>query len=218
MTARGEARQTAAREEMALPAGEPSSAGDFALACERLEALHRQDPRREAGGEPHAVVYHRRMAAWLAKLEPAASEELRLAVRAQHVRRWTLPRADYPEGRHGYLAWRNACKRMHADVAGEVAAAAGYGEAAVARVRDMVQKRRLHADPEAQTLEDAACLVFLEGYLAAFAAEHRGDEAKLVDILRKTWAKMSPRGRDAALTLELPPAVRALVERALAPG
>jgi len=192
--------------------------GDFALACAKLEALHRQDPRTGPGGEPESVVYHRRMTVRLDAIEPDASEELRLAARAQHVRRWTIPRSGFAAGRRGYLAWRNACKRMHADVAAEVLAAAGYGEAATARVRDLVQKRRLHDDTEAQTLEDVACLVFLEGDLAGFAAGYGGDEAQLTAILRKTWRKMSPRGRRAALALELPAAARRLVERALTAG
>jgi hypothetical protein len=214
------ARLTGGPPPAAAAADDASGGGDFAHACERLDAMHREDPRADPGGEPCSVVYHQRMAAWLEALEPGASEALRLAVRAQHVRRWTIPRSDFPAGRRGYLAWRNACMRMHAGVAGEVLAAAGYGAAAVERVRDLVQKRRLHADPEAQALEDAACLVFLEGYLAGFAAEFAvgdgaGDEAKLVDILRKTWAKMSPRARDAALALDLPPPVRELVDRAL---
>lgn len=205
-------------------------AGRFAAAVRRLEELHREDPRREAG-EPHSLAYHRRMAQWLDRLEPAASEELRLAVRAQHVCRWRISRDQYPAGRTGYLQWRTACKRLHADTAAEVMNAAGYDQGAVKRVERLLLKRGLTRDPElrdpeTQTLEDVACVVFLEGYLADFVASFEagpggtggeGDaEEKLIDILRKTWRKMSPRGREAALGLDLPGPVAELVGRALA--
>ncbi|HLU65170.1 MAG TPA: DUF4202 family protein, partial [Kofleriaceae bacterium] len=77
-------------------------------------------------------------------------------------------------------------------------------------------KRGLKVDPEAQLLEDTACLVFLEHELAGFARGRERDA--LVDIVRKTWAKMSPRGRTAAQELlpALPPEVRAIVEEATA--
>jgi len=74
-------------------------------------------------------------------------------------------------------------------------------------VRSLIRKEALKADPEAQALEDVVDLVFLENYLLDFVAKHPDyDEAKFVDILRKTGRKMSARGREAALTLVSPPA------------
>lgn len=205
---------------------EPGPGGDFAAAVARLAELHAADPRTE-GGEPHSVVYHRRMARWLDRLEPDASEELRLAVRAQHVERWKLPREDFPEGRSGYFQWRTAAKRMHADTAARVMAEAGYGEASRERVRRLLLKRGLTKkvelrEAETQTLEDVICVVFLEGYLEDFTealatGDETADEEKLIRILRKTWRKMSERGRSAALGLDLPPEAAELVARALAP-
>ena len=91
---------------------------------------------------------------------------------------------------------------------------AGYDAEAVKRVQSLIKKERIKHDPEAQLLEDVACLVFLENELADFAARH--EEVKIVDILRKTWGKMSPQGQAAALGLILPAPLRALIEQALA--
>jgi len=195
-----------------------SGSGDLARAFAAIDAANREDPvtvEVDGVAEPGELVYGRRMSAWLERLEPAASEPLRIAVRAQHIQRWKIPRASYPDGRAGYKRWRSELGRMHAELAARIAGDAGYDPAACTRVHDLVQKRRLHSDVEAQTLEDCACLVFLEHHFAGFSPKH--DRAKVVDIVRKTWAKMSERGRAAALTLPLGDAERGLVAEALAP-
>ncbi|HEU5054993.1 MAG TPA: DUF4202 domain-containing protein [Kofleriaceae bacterium] len=183
---------------------------DAALA--RFDAVNAEDPRRD-GGEPAELVYARRMTAWLERLAPGAPEELRLAARAQHIGRWRLPRDRFPEGRAGYKRWRSACAQMHADTAAAILVELGYPDVAVQRVRALLTKKRLADDPDVQTLEDVACLVFLEHSFADFAQKHERD--KLVDIVRKTWAKMSARGRAAAATLDLPPDLAAIVADAL---
>ena len=189
----------------------------FDRAIAGIDAANAGDPNRvhidgvEAAGE---VVYARRMSQVLDRLYPQASEALRLAARAQHIRRWTSPRAGYPEGRIGYLKWRTDLKHFHAAAVGEILAACGYGGDEIGRVQSLVRKERIKQDPEAQALEDVICVVFLEDYFADFAPKH--DEDKVVDILRKTWAKMSPVGHEAALALALPPEAGRLVARALA--
>ena len=184
---------------------------DRALA--RIDAVHAEDPEKE-DGEPKELAYARRMGVWLEKLSPNASESLKLAVRCQHLRRWSMARSAYPEGKVGYLRWRKESAVAHAALAGEILGQAGYGADAVQRVQSLIKKERIKHDPEAQLLEDTACLVFLEFEFAAFAPKH--DEAKLADILRKTWAKMSPQGQRQALGLQLPAHLRALVGKALA--
>jgi len=129
--------------------------------------------------------------------------------------RWSIPREDYPKDRAGYLKWRTTLYDFHAEKAAEILRNVGYDDATIARVRSLIRKEKLKADPEMQLLEDVICLVFLENYFAEFAADH--DEEKLVRILRRTWAKMSPRGHAAALKLELPERERKLIERALSP-
>lgn len=188
------------------------SADPVARAIAALDAANAKDPRQEAEG-PHELAYARRMSAWLERLRPEASDALRLAVRAQHLERWLVPRTDYPGGKAGYLRWRLDLGRRHAARAGEILAAEGIEPATIARVQALIRKEGLRTDPETQALEDAACLVFLETELASFAAGR--DPEKLVDIVRKTWRKMSEGGRSAALGLALDPAAKALVERAL---
>lgn len=195
----------------------------------RLEALlaaidreNAQDPVTEPdghGGEaPRALLYGRRMSETLQGFRPQAGELLRAAVRAQHIRRWDIPRSDYPEGRQGYHRWRRDLAAYHARLTGELMASLGYAEPEIERVSTLLRKEGLKSDPEVQTLEDVACLVFLRHYLADFtqgAAAHF-DAAKHLHILRRTWAKMSDDGRAAALALELPAPVRALLEQAIA--
>ncbi|MBI4213602.1 MAG: DUF4202 domain-containing protein [Chloroflexi bacterium] len=195
--------------------------GRFDDAISRIDAANAADPSREAfEGEiwPKELLYSRRMTGWLERLAPEASEPLRLAARAQHVERWQISRQDYAEGRKGYLLWRTALYRYHAERAREILAGLGYDPATIDRVGALLQKKRLRSDAEVQTLEDAACLVFLENYFAAFAKKH--DEEKIVDIVRKTWVKMSANGHRAALDLvgSLPADARRLVEAALADG
>lgn len=189
----------------------------FTRAIAAIDRANGEDPTTEwldGAPVPSGLAYARRMSAWIERLDPDASETLRLAARAQHVRRWEVPRDTYPRTREGYLRWRTHLKRHHARVAAELLAEAGYGEDTIARVRDLLRKRGVKSDPETQTLEDAACLVFLENGLAEFASGH--DPDKVVRILRKTWGKMSDQGRAAALELDLPRAARDLVAEAVA--
>src|SRR5262249_44208984 len=145
---------------------------------------------------------------------PEASAHLRIAARGQHIERWTSPRKSYPDGRVGYLKWRKDLQDFHARRLAALMAAAGYGESDIARVGVLVRKERLKFDPEVQTLEDVACLVFLAYYLDDFLG--KTDPDKMPGILAKTWNKMSEAGRAQALKLALPPAVPALLEQGLA--
>ena len=181
--------------------------GRFADALARIDAVHAEDPDQKE------LVYAERMRAWLAKLVPQASEALKLAVRCQHLKRWAIPRASFPEGKVGYLSWRKQESLAHAALAGEILTSAGYDADAVKRVQSLVKKERIKHDPEAQTLEDVTCLVFLAYEVAPFAAKHAED--KVIDILRKTWPKMSAAGHEAALGIDFPPALRKMVDRAL---
>jgi hypothetical protein len=186
------------------------------LAIERIDAINAQDPNLEISNgtsHPKELLYSQRMSDWLQRLAPDASEPLQLAARCQHIRRWESPRSGYPMDRAGYHRWRTDLGKFHAETAGNVLREVGYDAATIARVQSLIRKERLKADPEAQLLEDVICLVFLENYFAPFSERH--DEQKLIGILRRTWAKMSPRGHEAALKLDMPPEKRAIVEKAL---
>ncbi len=190
----------------------------FQNAVAGFDLFHREDPATAAlDGEsaPREFVYSRRMAAWVERLAPEAGEILTLAAHCQHLRRFRLPRTDYPEGRKGYLAWRRAAAREHARLAGAVLRDAGYRREQIERVQNLVLKRADRSAPaEAQTLEDAACLVFLEHDLEALAARLGPD--RTVDVLARTWPRMSTAGREAAAALDIGPELRSLLDRARA--
>jgi Domain of unknown function (DUF4202) len=195
----------------------PADAERFNAAIARFDAANAEDPTTEifqGAIYPKELLYAQRMTTWLDKLAPDASEVLCLAVRCQHIRRWTIPRHTYPMDRTGYLRWRTTLAKFHADIAAAILREVGYDDATIRRVQTLLRKESLKRDPEVQCLEDVICLVFLENYLAEFATQH--DEAKIIDILQKTWKKMSARGHEVALTLSMSPEACRLVEQALA--
>ena len=211
-----------------MPSSAPSSPSDpprppapdaerFARVIERIDQLNSQDPNSEAVGgvsHPRELLYAQRLSVWVERLDPHASEALRIAARGQHVCRWTIPRQRYEMNRRGYLRWRETLKAFHADTVATLMRDVGYPEAMVQRVRTIMGKRQLQDDAETQTLEDALCLVFLETQYADL--RKKTSDEKMCEILRKTWVKMSPRGRAAALALPMSEAERQFIEQALA--
>jgi hypothetical protein len=185
----------------------PNESDQFQQAIAGFDEANAKDP---LGKE---MLYARRMTDWLKRLLPNASEPLQLAARCQHIRRWEIPRNTFPMDRTGYLRWRKTLYEFHADCAAEIMGNVGYDADTIARVRSLLRKEKIKADPDMQALEDVICLVFLENYFSDFAREK--DEEKLLNILRRTWAKMSPQGHEAAMTIQFAPADRALVEKAL---
>ena len=161
-----------------------------------IDTANAADPGLEAG-RPAELLYGERMSAELARLDPDASEHLRIAARGQHVERWKLLRTEFPEGREGYLAWRREQGRRHAERVAAMMADAGYPEADRERVAAMLRKEGIKRDAEVQMLEDVICLVFLKWYFAPFAAKHEPDA--IGKIVVKTARKMSAEGRARVL-------------------
>ena len=208
-----------------VPAAATPPDDRFARAIAAIDAANADDPQRIAVDgvpQPKELTHARMLGEWVRRLDPAPSEPLLLAAHAHHVRRWTVPRDSYPAGRQGYLRWRRDLHAFHAEEAARLLRGAGYDEPTIERVREIVRKQRLTrnpatTDPEVQTLEDGLNLVFLETQFDELIAR-LDDDAKVTEIVAKTWRKMSPRGREAALGLALSPLARAIVERALAGG
>ncbi len=189
----------------------------YAQARSLIDAAHAGDPARAPDGRAAELVYGERVEAWVARLVPDASPALRLAARCQHLERWLTPRATFPEGKVGYLTWRRSLYVKQAERARALLLEAGVPAAEADDVATWVSKTGLKTNPGTQALEDAAVLVFLENEIGAFAAQHADySREKFVDILRKTWRKLSPATQQVALTLELPPTIAALVREALA--
>lgn len=173
-----------------------------------IDAANARDPQGQA------ELYGQRMTETLARFDPAAPETLKVAARAQHIERWTIPRDSYPEGRIAYLAWRKDLQKHHASRVGEIMAACGYAPAEIARTASLLKKERLKQDADAQTLEDVICLVFLQYEAEPFIAKH--PDEKVRDILAKTAKKMSARGLAAAGLLPMGDRLRRLLLEALA--
>ena len=184
----------------------------FQSASARFDAENSRDPNSEAG-RPRELLYAERLTDWVLKLRPDASEPLRLAARCQHIRRWESPRENYPLTRAGYLKWRADLKKFHAETSGAILREAGYDEETVRRVQDLNLKKNFPADAECRVLEDALCLVFLEFQFAALAA--KSDDEKMVNAVRKSWAKMTEAARAEALKLSFGEREKNLLGQAL---
>jgi tRNAThr (cytosine32-N3)-methyltransferase len=182
-----------------------------------IDAAHAADPHRATDGRAAELVYADRMEAWCARLAPELGPLLALAARCQHLERWSVPRNSFPDGKAGYFAWRKSLYVKQAQRARDLLVAAGVTAAEADEARVWVSKTGLKTNAGTQALEDAACLVFLENEIGAFAAQHTEyPRDKFVDILKKTWRKMSPGAQKLALSLDLPPAIAALVKEATA--
>lgn len=193
-----------------------TSSSKLQTALDLIDAANSEDPNREIwqGREwPKERLYSQRMSEWLARLVPDADEALQIAARAQHIRRWQVPRDSYPKTREGYLRWRTGLYEFHAQQAAELLTQVGYDTETIERVRRMLSKRGLRREADSQLIEDVACLVFLEHYFASFAPDH--DQAKVIDIVQKTWKKMSDTAQQAAMNLDLSNEARRLLELAL---
>ncbi len=187
------------------------------LAFQHFDAANKNDPNTEVfqgRAYPKEVLYGIRMTDQLNSFAPNASEALRLAARCQHICRWEIPRESYDMTREGYLKWRHTLKKYHAQKASTILTKVGYGQETVDAVCFLLEKKQLKRNVDTQTLEDVICLVFLEYYFEAFA--HKHPKEKTVEILEKTWRKMSGKGKEAALELPLSKFASDLVSKAVA--
>lgn len=193
---------------------------DRALAL--IDAANSEDPNRVAadGKEwPKELLYSQRMSDMLARFAPEADDAMKLALRAQHIQRWKSPRENYSMDRIGYLQWRKDLYKFHANTAAELLEQAGYGEDVIGRVRKAVAKLQIKENPDTQLLEDVTDLVFIEHYMLEFAGKHAEyDEDKWLDIIRKTWKKMSDAAHQFALSggVRLPEPLVPLIQKAVA--
>src|SRR5690606_5940318 len=176
----------------------------FVQAIHRIDLENSRDPNNEdfkGQSYPKELLYAQRMTEKLLEFDPVAPKKLQIAARAQHICRWEIPRDSYPMDKVGYLRWREELKKMHAEKASEILKDVGYDQDFINLVAFLIQKKLLKKDPGTQTLEDVVCLVFLQFYFEDFASKH--EDEKIIDIVRKTWKKMSAKGHEAAFSLQL---------------
>jgi len=186
-----------------------------------IDAANAEDPRMDTvDGKPvpRELLYGQRMAEMIGRYAPEADAVMKLAVRGQHIQRWKTPRNSYPMTREGYLSWRTGLYKFHAETVGQLMKQAGYDDASIERARQAVGKRALKVNPDTQLLEDVTDLCFIEHYMLEFAGQHTEySEEKWLDIIRKTWKKMSPRAHEFALSgkLKLPAPLVPLITKAV---
>ena len=162
---------------------------------------------------PKELLYSQRMTRKLLRFEPNASKALQIAARAQHICRWKIARDAYPMDRVGYLKWRETLKKMHADLTADILEQVGFDDQFTDRVKAIILKKLIKKNEESQTIEDTICLVFLDYYFEEFAAKH--NDEKVIDILKKTWIKMSDKGHEAALKIPFSEKSLILVKQAI---
>ena len=187
-----------------------------------MDTANSEDPNIETaeGKEwPKELLYSHRMAEMLERYKPMADHVIQLGIRGQHMLRWKSPRDAYSMDRKGYHQWRTALYKFHADSVADLMAKAGFDEESLERVRQAVGKKGIKTNEDTQLLEDVAALVFIEHYMLAFAEKHpEYDEAKWIDIIRKTWRKMTDDAHEFALSgkLVLPEPLIPLIQKSLA--
>lgn len=189
----------------------------FETAIALIDKKNEEDPNTyQVAGFEYAkeLLYSQRMTRKLLQFEPNASKALQIAARAQHICRWQIARKEYPMDKVGYFKWRETLKKMHANITGEILAQVGFDEQFQDRVKKIILKKLIKKNEESQALEDTICLVFLDYYFEEFAAKHTDE--KIIDILQKTWVKMSDKGHNAALQLQFSEKSLALVKQAIA--
>jgi hypothetical protein len=191
----------------------------FDKAITTFDAYNLNDPHQEQVGEssvPKELLYAQRMSKRLDDFYPAAPQHLKLAAHCQHIGRWEIPREAYPMDRKGYLQWRNVLKAHHARLAEQILMSCRYDQETIEKVKSLLLKKGLHSNPDTQTLEDVICLVFIEYYLEDFAEKH--EPQKVVDVLKKTLKKMSPRAIEAASRIPVSERIKILLHQALRSG
>ena len=193
----------------------------FDRAVSLMDAANSEDPNTETtdGKEwPKELLYSHRMSDMLERYNPGADHVARLAIRGQHIQRWKSPRDAYPMNRQGYHQWRTNLYKFHAEGVAALMAKVGYDEESVQRVKKAVGKKGLRVNDDTQLLEDVASLVFIEHYMLAFTEKHpEYTEEKWVDIIRKTWKKMSPNAHQFALSgsVKLPDPLIPLIQKSV---
>jgi len=181
-----------------------------------IDDINKEDPNMTlVNGENIAkeLVYGQRMTTCINHHWPDANEYLQIAVRAQHIKRWHLKRNEFEAGRTGYLTWRKELGKFHAQLTATLMLENGYREEESEKTAAIIRKEKIKSNPDSQTLEDVACLVFLQYYFEEFAAKYQ--EEKIIDIVQKTWKKMSEKGHSIALSLSFPEHLSILVNKAL---
>jgi hypothetical protein len=149
---------------------------NLAEALARIDAAHQEDPKKiEINGDtiPYELHYAQKMSKFLKLHTPDADALVQTAARAQHFRRWEIPRDTYPKTRPGYFAWRTFLKKRQAELVRALCLECDYSVEEADKVAALIAKEELKkgegkGDSDAQVIEDVACLVFLDDQFDEF--------------------------------------------------
>ncbi len=201
----------------------PQPTEKFTKALQLFDEANSKDPNKETDYDnaetPKELLYSKRMLDMIKRFKPDADEVAKLSVAAQHIERWKSPRSDYPMNRKGYHQWRTNLYKFHAETAAKLLEEAGYDQETIERVKLAIGKKNLRSNPDTQIVEDIAALTFIEHYMTTMYNKFpQYDEDKWIDIIIRTWKKMSPEAHEFALSgkLKLPEALVPLIQKALA--
>jgi hypothetical protein len=199
----------------------PQKQSTYDKALALIDAANSEDPNQvSADGKdwPKELLYSERMTDMLGRYKADADDAMKLAIRAQHIQRWKSPRNAYPMDRIGYLKWRKDLYKIQADNAADLLLEAGYDNEAISRLRNAVAKKNIKGNADTQLLEDVTDLVFIEHYLLDFVAKHPDySDEKWIEIIQKTWHKMSANAHEFALSgaVRLPESLVPLIKKAV---
>lgn len=193
----------------------------YEQAVNLIDSANSDDPNIEHAEDknwPKELLYGVRMSNMVERYRPDADDVIKLAIRGQHIQRWQSPRSAYPMDRPGYHRWRSDLYTFHADKVAAILAQVGFDAQDIERAKNAVAKVGIKSNPDTQLLEDVVALVFLEHYMLDFAAKHpEYTEQKWLDIIRKTWHKMSDDAHEFVLAgnIALPTDLSTLILKAV---
>jgi hypothetical protein len=179
-----------------------------------LEKVHGMDTTREIynGNQyPSESLYSHRMLQMLEKVNAEASNILKLAAQCQHLKRWNIPRGEYPYNRRGYHEWRRVVMEYQLKEMEEILSKVGISNEDILLVTDALRNQGDKSNSNAQIITDTACLVFIKWYMEPFATKHQSE--KVTDIMKKTMRKMSETGLQLISRLNLPTTASQILER-----
>lgn len=170
-----------------------------------IEQIHSKDITQEQHNGsliPAEFLYGKRMLKTLELVSPESSYAMKLAVQCQHLQRWGVPRSSYTYDRRGYHEWRREVMKYQLEQTINLLSSISIDEIDIKWIAQVINAQENKADSNGLIIMDTACLVFLKWYMEPFAKKHESE--KVLDILKKTFRKMSTDAQNLISKLDLP--------------
>lgn len=161
---------------------------------------------------PAELLYSNRMLSILELVLPESSNVMKIAALCQHLKRWQIPRDNFPYDRRGYHEWRRVVMDYQLEQTRLVLSDVGIEKDDITQITTILKEQGNKLNRDSQIIMDTACLVFLKWYMEPFSAKHQHE--KVFDILKKTMRKMSSNGIKLIAKLDLSTSSQHLIEQA----